>query len=80
MLFSKMYKYSDGAGLILLKFIFQAVARLLSAYFCNAAEIAVLSKNMKYIHNFALRQARRDRAEKFYETLQKSVENFRQDA
>ena len=41
MLFSKMYKYSDGAGLILLKFIFQAVARLLSAYFYNAAEIAV---------------------------------------
>lgn len=87
MLFPKLYKYSDSAGLILLKFIFQAVARLLSAYFCNAAEIAVFRvekgrfvKNMKYIHNFALRQARRDRAEKFYETLQKSVENFRQDA
>ena len=41
MLFSKMYKYSDGAGLILLKFIFQAVASLQNAVFCNAAEIAV---------------------------------------
>ena len=40
MLFPKLYKYSDSAGLILLKFIFQAVARLLSAYFCNAAEAA----------------------------------------
>ena len=41
MLFSKMYKYSDGAGLILLKFIFQAVSSVLSGYFFNAAEIAV---------------------------------------
>ena len=41
MLFPKLYKYSDSAGLILLKFIFQAVARLLSAYFCNAAEAEI---------------------------------------
>ena len=43
MLFPKLYKYSDSAGLILVKFIFQAVARLLSAYFCNAAEAAEIA-------------------------------------
>ncbi len=52
MLFPKLYKYSDSAGLILLKFIFQAVARLLSAYFCNAAEAAAYADTRVVVGRF----------------------------